>query len=630
MTRYSRWMEEKQRRETWEETVDRYCKFINEHVQKRCDYNLGEYLSKIRKFVLEQRVMPSMRCLMTAGPALERENLCGYNCSYLHIDSIESFDEILYILMNGVGVGFSVETHYVAKLPRIPDVITESGKAILVEDSKEGWAKALREVVSGLFEGKQHGWDLSAIRPQGSRLKTFGGRASGPGPLDEILTVVSEIMTTARGRQLRPIECCDMVCVIARNVAAGGSRRSALMCLSSLDDKEMRDAKNFRVHDLTGKSYRFSTNISVNYHSKPDTENWEDEWRALVEGNSGERGIFSSYVCGKKTVNNSKLDGLPERGEHENYGTNPCCEIVLKSNQCCNLSELIVRPDDTKESLVENAEVATVLGTIQSTLTNFNYVRSKWAENCEQERLLGVSMTGILDCKWLAQTTEENAKFLHTLRKKCVKVNELWAERLGIARSKAITCIKPSGTVSELVGTASGIHPRHSEYYIRRIRNPMEDPVTKYLVDQGFGGEEGVYEKGTWIFSFPVKSPDGSTVRSQLTALTHIKLYKFFQDNWCHHKPSITVTVKPHEWDDVKGFVFDNFDHLCGISFLPYDGGNYQQMPYEEVDKQTYEKMLRCAPSSRVNWVGLRKYERVNATRDLYELACVAGGGCAE
>ena len=613
-SRYARWLPEEGRRETWEETVTRYVDFFKERGQlKGKDYNL------LKEAILHLDVMPSMRCMMTAGAALAKDNVAGFNCSYLHIDSPRSFDELMYVLMCGTGVGFSVERNFINKLPIVAEEFHPSDSTIVVADSKIGWASAFRELISLLYAGKIPKWDMSKIRESGARLKTFGGRASGPEPLDDLFHFCVGIFQKAAGRKLTSIECHDVCCKIADIVVVGGVRRSALISLSNLSDPRMAKAKNGNWWDTEGQ--RRLANNSVAYTEKPDFESFLAEMQNMYESKAGERGIFSRVAAQKIAGRNGRRD--PE----QDFGTNPCSEIILRSNQFCNLSEIVVRPEDDLDTLKKKAEVAAIIGTLQATLTDFRYLRNIWKRNTEEEALLGVSMTGIMDHYLLSKgESPDLEKWLEQIRDVAVKTNEKWAAKLGINQSAAITCVKPSGTVSQLVDSASGIHPRFSEHYIRRVRSDKKDPLAQFMQTAGFPVEQDLMSQASLVFSFPVKSPQGCTTVKQVGAMEQLKLWKAYQNHWCEHKPSITVYYTDDEFLEVAQWIWDNFDLCSGISLLPYSDHVYQQAPYEDIDAEKYEELLAAMPVN-VEWSALEQFEQDDNTTGSQELACV-GGAC--
>ena len=629
LSRYARWDYTKTRRETWEETVDRYFNFFKEHLKEYCNYELKDKeIKEIREAVVNLDIMPSMRCLMTAGEALKRENVAGYNCSYVKVDSPRSFDEILYILMNGTGVGFSVEEEYVNKLPAVAEEFYETETTIVVRDSKLGWAKALKELYGMLWMGQVPSWDTSKVRPAGSPLKTFGGRASGPEPLEDLFKFSVNIFKNAAGRKLKSVEAHDLVCKIAEIVVVGGVRRSALISLSNLGDREMRYAKSGNW--LETNVQRALANNSVNYKEKPDVGTFLREWLSLYDSKSGERGIYNSMSAKRTTERlNQKKDkdgnNIIRRDAREDFGTNPCSEIILRSREFCNLTECVIRGWDDSKSLKKKVRLATILGTWQSTLTNFKYLTGEWKRNCSDERLLGVSLTGIMDNP---DTNGGNSGLdgrLRELRNECIKTNKEWSDRLDIPQSAAITCVKPSGTVSQLVDSASGIHARHNPYYIRTVRGDNKDPITKFMKDAGFPNEPDVTKPNhTTVFSFPMKSPSGAVCRTDMTALEQLELWKVYAQNWCEHKPSVTISVKEDEWVGTASWVYENFDEISGISFLPFSDHTYKQAPYQDCTEKEYEETLNQMPKN-VDWSKLSEYEQKDFTVASQELACSAG-----
>ena len=619
LSRYSRWLPEEGRRETWNETVTRYFDFFTDHVNEMTGYKISKDLRKdLEIAVLEQRVMPSMRCLMTAGEALKRENIAGYNCSYVAVNRIQAFDEILYILMNGTGVGFSVERQFVSELPLVAEEFHETDTNIVVADSKLGWAKAYKELVGLLYIGQIPRWDMSKVRPAGAPLKTFGGRASGPGPLENLFNFTVTVMRGSKGRRLSSLEAHDIVCKIAEVVVVGGVRRSALISLSNLSDDRMRHAKSGSWWEQNGQ--RALANNSACYTEKPDMGIFMDEWTALYNSKSGERGIFNRASANKMAEKNGRrtIEG------HE-FGTNPCSEIILRDREFCNLSEVVVRSTDTRQSLLNKVRLATILGTFQSTLTNFKYVSAAWKKNCSEERLLGVSLTGIMDCR-LTNGKEKNLdNLLESLKAEAVAVNKEFAKKMGIPQSVAITCVKPSGTVSQLVDAASGIHARHNPFYVRTVRGDKKDPLTKMMTDMGFPVEDDVMNPTqTAVFSFPMKVHDGAVFRTDMTAIEQLELWLTYQKSWCEHKPSVTISVKEDEWMEVGAWVYKNFDFMSGVSFLPFSEHTYQQAPYQDTNKEGYEFLKEKMPKN-VDWSKLSEYEMSDMTIGSQELACVAG-----
>jgi len=624
LSRYSRWLPDEGRREQWDETVDRLIGFFERHLSENYEgFKFEKYKKEIRKNVLDLSVMPSMRALMTAGPALERDGVAGYNCSYLHINKPRCFDEMMYILMCGTGVGFSVERNFVENLPTISEEFADSDTTIVEKKKKIGWAKAYRELISLLIGGQVPKWDLSKIRPAGARLKTFGGRASGPKPLDELFRFTVDTFKKAAGRKLTSIECHDVCCKIAEIVVVGGVRRSALISLSDLTDDRMRHAKDGQWWST--EPQRALANNSACYKSKPEIGTFMDEWVSLYRSKSGERGLFNRDAA-KKQV--EKI-GDDRRDSNYDFGTNPCSEIILRDKEFCNLSEVVVRADDTVETLKEKVRLATIIGTLQSTLTNFRYISSDWRKNCEEERLLGVSLTGIMDSKLTNGDgkQEDLENLLKELRQVAVDTNKKIAKELGINQSAAITCVKPSGTVSQLVDAASGIHSRHSQYYIRTVRADNKDPLCDFMKSKGFKAEPCVMkgDKVT-VFSFPIKSPDGAITREDKTAIEQLELWLTYQRCWCEHKPSVTISVREHEWLDVGAWVYNHFDEVSGISFLPYSEHSYKQAPYQECDEETYRELLSETPTD-IDWSQLQEFEDDDQTSGSQTLAC-SGDSC--
>jgi len=606
-SRYARWLEEEGRRESWTETVSRYItNVVAPHVDAATS-------SSIEQAILGLEVMPSMRAMMTSGPALERDNTAGYNCSYLPVDDPKSFDEAMFILLCGTGVGFSVERQFISDLPDVPELF-QSETTVVVKDSKEGWAKAFRQVLALLWAGEIPQWDISRVRPAGARLKTFGGRASGPAPLVDLFNFSITIFKNAQGRKLSSIECHDLMCKIGEIVVVGGVRRSAMISLSNLSDDRMRHAKSGAWWD--NDPQRALANNSVSYTEKPDSISFMREWMSLVESGSGERGIFNRQASKKQAEKYGRRDSNFE------FGTNPCSEIILRPYQFCNLTEVVVRSTDTVKDLERKVKLATILGTIQSTYTKFPYLRKMWQRNTEEERLLGVSLTGIMDNPLMTTASPELEKTLEKLRKLSVTTNAKWADNLGIPASTAITCVKPSGTVSQLVDSASGIHARHSDYYIRTVRGDNKDPLTQFMKDQGVPSEPDVMKPdATTVFSFPVKSPDNAIVTSDLSAVEQLQIWLAYQRAWCEHKPSITVNVKKDEWFTVGAFVYEHFDEMSGVSFLPYNEHTYQQAPYQEVGKSVYNNLLSLMPKA-IDWSKLSVYEEEDNTAGSQTLAC--------
>lgn len=624
--RYARWDYEEQRRETWEETCARYVSFFRDYVMEKHSVDLTENRvdSHLFNSIYEMKVMPSMRAMMTAGPALERDHIAGFNCSYVPIDNVRAFDEIIYISMCGTGVGFSVERQYVNKLPEVPDELFPSDTMIVVADSKMGWAKAYKQLIALLYSGEIPQWDVSGLRPLGAILKTFGGRSSGPGPLVDLFKFTIRIFQKAKGRKLESSEVHDLVCKIGNCVVSGGVRRSALISLSNLSDQRMRDAKSGDWRSL--EPQRELANNSVAYTEKPEVGHFMQEWLSLYQSKSGERGIFNREAAilaceriGRATEKN---------GKPIDFGTNPCGEIILRPMQFCNLSEVVARHDDTVESLIAKVKTATILGTLQSCLVDYKYIRAEWKNNSAEERLLGVSITGIMDCPLLNRVSDETKNLLEALKQVAVETNKEWAARLGIPASAAITCVKPSGTVSQLVDSASGIHGRQYHYYIRRVTFDKSDPLVAFLKDLGYPHEDKIKGPTQIVFSFPARAPEESRKASDILALEMLEIWKMYRQHWCHHNPSTTIYVRQDEWPAVGAWVWDNFDDVCGLSFFPLSDSDhdYEQAPYEEITALQYHEMLSTIPHN-VDWNRLREYEQEDHTTGSQELAC-AGGVC--
>jgi ribonucleoside-diphosphate reductase alpha chain len=647
MSRYARWIPSENRRETWKETVDRYFSFMLNHLKEDFNYTPDEILlSNLKDAVYKRNVMPSMRAVMTSGPALERDNVAGYNCSYLPVDHPRAFDETMYILMCGSGVGFSVEYKYINKLPSIPSTLEKIEEVIVVEDSKSGWATAYKTLLKNLWDGKIPSFDVTKVRPAGARLKTMGGRSSGPQPLVNLFDFTIAKFKTAAGRQLKPIECHDIMCKIGEVVVVGGVRRSAMISLSNINDIEMASAKSGNWWE--NNPQRALSNNSVAYSRKPDMEQFIAEWKSLYDSKSGERGIYNVAAAQKQAA-------LYGRDPDIHYGTNPCSEIILRPNQFCNLSEVVLREDDNEESVSRKVELAAILGTWQSTLTNFKYIREVWKKNTEEERLLGVSLTGQFGnaifsgksrsinefvcgkgCSDLC-TNQDHIKednytrlehMLQRLRTRAREANIEEAKEIGINPSASVTCVKPSGTVSQLTGVSSGMHPWHSEYYIRTVRGSKNDPISIFLKEVGIPVEDDVMKPTeTDVFSFPVKAPKHATFRKDLTAIEHLELWLIYQRAWCEHKPSITVSVSDNEWMEVGAWVYKHFDELSGISFLPYSDHSYKQAPYQEVSKEDYDALVEKMPKS-IRWEDLSFYETEDGTSTNATLACSSDGNC--
>jgi ribonucleoside-diphosphate reductase alpha chain len=577
----------------------------------------AKIFDEVKDSILNHRIMPSMRALMTAGPALERDHIAAYNCSFIAVDSLRAFDEAMYVLMNGTGVGFSVESKYLEELPVIAESFNQTGTTIVVEDSKLGWAKALKELIALLSQGQIPQWDMSKVRPSGARLKTFGGRASGPGPLGALFTFTVDTFKNAAGRRLKPIEAHDLMCKVGEVVVVGGVRRSALISLSNLDDFEMAKAKSGSWWET--QPQRSLANNSAVYNAKPNTAQFLREWRNLYESKSGERGIYNIDSVRKH------VESFGRRDSSLVSGTNPCGEIILRSNEFCNLTEVVISAEDTREELMEKIRLATILGTWQSTLTNFKYIRKVWKDNCEEERLLGVSLTGIYGNKITSTAGKALEQLLTDLRLESVKVNDVEAKKLNINPSVSITCVKPSGTVSQLVGVSSGIHPWYSEYYVRSVRGSNNDPLTQFLKDSGIPNEPDVMKPDeTTVFYFPQKAPKNATVTKDLTAVDHLEMWKIYRTYWTEHNPSVTINVHEDEWLRVGAWVFDNFDSIGGVSFLPASEHTYKQAPYQEISKDEYEEWVKKSPSN-IQWDMLSLYEKEDGTTGTQELSCVAG-----
>lgn len=635
LSRYARWDEEVGRRETWDETVQRYFNFFTPHLDEHHGAQITTpEICELFKHIVNLDVMPSMRCLMTAGPALSRDHIAGYNCAYRPVDDIRAFDEILFILMCATGVGFSVERQYVNQLPVVPERLDESLICIVVRDSKRGWAEGFRELLGLLYAGRIPSWDMSKVRPAGSRLKTMGGRASGPDPLIELFEFTVRLFQGAAGRKLNSIECHDLVCMIGDCVVVGGVRRSALLSLSNLSDHRMRDAKHGEWWQLT--PHRQLANISVAYTETPEVGQFMEEWQALYASKSGERGIFNREAAREQAMksgrrkgylgNGAALTNPPFSGSPIDFGTNPCSEIILRPKQFCNLTTIVVRPDDDYDTLENKVRMAAILGTWQSTLTNFRYITNAWKNNCEEERLLGVSMTGIMGNELLNGRSANRSQLpdlLEHLKDVAVATNREWAERLGIPQSTAVTCVKPEGTASQLVGTTSGISPGWSRHYIRRVRQDIKDPLTQLMIDQGVPHEQDNMNPENIVFSFPLETPRGTILRNDMTAVQQLEHWELFQNHWCEHKPSITVYVRENEWPGVGGWVWDHFDSMSGVSFLPNSNHTYKQAPYEEITANVFNVMQSKMPD--IKWDDLSQYEQDDHTAGSRELACVSG-----
>ena len=626
LSRYARWNEDEARRETWPETVDRYFEFFVPHLNARgAGLQVGD-ISPLRDAIHDLDVMPSMRCMMTAGPALARDHIAGYNCAYRPIDDVRAFDEILFVLMCSTGVGFSVERQYTNQLPALPESLSDSGQVITVRDSKRGWAEAFRELLGLLYVGRIPGWDTSKVRKKGALLKTMGGRASGPEPLVELFEFTVHLFKAAIDNglaRLSSIQCHDLVCKIGECVVVGGVRRSALISLSNLSDMRMRDAKAGEWYIL--EPQRRLANNSVAYTETPEVGQYMEEWLSLVRSKSGERGIFNRVAAVEQAMKSGRRQGYKANGETQvpwDFGTNPCGEIILRPKEFCNLSTIVVRPEDDPASLEEKVKLATILGTWQATLTNFRYLTRAWQRNCEEERLLGVSMTGIMTNRHLNQM-RGMAALLEHLRQVAIDTNKEWAERLGIPQSAAATCIKPEGTVSQLVNTTSGINTAFARHYLRAVRQDKKDPLTQFLMDQGVPHEEDVMNKENMVFSFPMTSPKQAIMRDDLTAIETLEHWKVFREHWCEHNPSITVNVKEKEWPGVGAWVWDHFDAATGLTFMPHSDHIYKQAPYQAITANVYEVVQSKMPQ--IDWSELASYEKEDVTGGHRELACTAG-----
>jgi ribonucleoside-diphosphate reductase alpha chain len=617
-SRYSRYLDDKGRREHWNETVARYFDFMSLHLSTKCNYELTSVLrNELEQAVVALDVVPSMRAVMTAGPALERQNVAAFNCSYLPIDDPKAFDEAMYILLCGTGVGFSVEQQYVKKLPEVPEQLFDSKSSIVVSDSKEGWAKSLRQLLALLYAGEIPKFDVSRVRPAGARLKTFGGRASGPGPLEELYKFCVAKFKGAAGRRLTSLECHDILCKIGEVVVVGGVRRSAMISLSDLSDDKMAHAKAGAWWD--GQAQRALANNSATYTETPSIGQFMREWSSIYESHSGERGIFNREASQAQAAKNGRRDSTYD------FGTNPCSEIILRPYQFCNLSSCIIRSTDTEDSIANKIRLATILGTFQASLTDFPYLRKIWQKNTEEEALLGVSMTGICDNTLLNNPDDsELPARLEKFRDIAIVTNAEFAAAIGINQSVAVTAVKPEGTVSQLCSTASGIHPQHSKYYIRRVRADNKDPLTQFMIQAGFVAEPCVMKpESTTVFSFPVEVAEGGLLREDLTAIQHLKLWLIFQRHYCEHKPSVTISVLENEWMDVGAWTFKHFDEVTGVSFLPMDGGTYKQAPYEECDEETYNRLKLLVPDT-VDWENFKEYD--DNVEGAQMLSCTAGG----
>jgi ribonucleoside-diphosphate reductase alpha chain len=615
LSRYARWLPEKNRRETWDETISRYFDFMEKHLKENTKYKLTKPIrDELTKDIAELKIMPSMRALMTAGPALEKNHIAGYNCAYLSVDHPKAFDECLYILMHGTGVGFSVERQHISKLPEIPECIVDIEDTIVVTDSKEGWQSAFRRLISYLYNGESPVWDMTRVRPKGARLETFGGRASGSEPLEDLFRFSVNMFKSAQGRPLTSYECHRMMCKIAEVVVVGGVRRSALISLSNLTDDRMRHAKSGQWWADTPEMAL--ANNSVCYTEKPDIGIFMSEWLALYESKSGERGIFNRDAAIRQ------VGSIGRRDTGHQFGCNPCSEIILRDGQFCNLTEVVVRAEDKPHDIMEKIRAATILGTFQASLTNIKRLRKKWLDNTQEEALLGVSLTGIMDNKFMSTPSKELEDFLESLKHTVVDVNRTWAKKLGVSQSAATTAIKPSGTVSQLVDSASGIHARHNDYYLRRVRADAKDPIAQLMEDQGVPCEPDVTKPDSVrVFTFPTAAPKGAVLRDDKTAIEQLELWLIYQRHYCEHKPSVTISVKEHEWMDVGAWVYEHFDEVSGVSFLPHSDHTYQQAPYEDCSKEVYKEWASKMPKA-VDWSLISKYELEDNTKGMKTLAC--------
>ncbi len=617
LSRYARWRDDLGRRETWRETVDRYVEFFREHLSSNYGYDESDpVFDEVRDAILNHKVMPSMRAMMTAGPALKRNGIAGYNCSFIAVDDYRAFSEAMLILLCGTGVGFSVERRHVGKLPMVPESLAPSPDTIVVEDSKEGWVAGFQQLLDALFQGAIPSWDLSLVRPAGARLKTFGGRASGPGPLDRLFRFTVDTFKAAAGRRLTPLEAHDLMCVVGDVVVSGGVRRSALISLSDLSDFDMAKAKSGSWWEQHG--HRALANNSATYYEKPSVAQFLREWRNLIESQSGERGIVNMAGM-REHADASGRDGSKIEG------TNPCSEILLRNMEFCNLSECVVSPSDTLASLKEKVRLASIIGTWQSSLTKFPGLRPSWKRNCEEERLLGVSLTGIYGNHLLNNPNDVRLPSrLKALREVAREANAEEAKRLGINPSAAITCVKPSGTVSQLTGVSSGIHPWYSEHYIRTVRGPVDDPLSRLMADAGVPVEPDVMKPDTQVvFSFPVSAPPGAVTRDDVSAIEHLELWRAYRTHWTDHNPSVTITVRDDEWLAVGSWVYDHWEDVGGLSFLPYSDHVYAQAPYQPVSEADARSMEERMP--KVRWADLSFYETEDGTTGSQELACTAG-----
>lgn len=613
---YSRWNDDLGRRETWQETVDRYMSFMRKNVGDKLTF---EEYQEIREAILKHEVMPSMRLMWGAGGPTARCNVSAYNCSYLAIKELRDFAETLYLLCSGTGVGFSVEKAAVDQLPVVQPQKGVPSKYFVIDDSKEGWAEALHDCLHALFNGEDAIFDFSQIRPAGARLKTMGGRAAGPQPLMDLLEFTKEVVLARQGKKLRPIDVHDIMTKIGEIVVAGGVRRSAMISLSDLEDAEVQHAKDGRFWEHS--AHRALANNSAVYKQKPTREEFLSEWDALRKSGSGERGIFNR---------GSLTEQVPARRLFEwngvvpaLAGTNPCGEIVLKDKQFCNLTEIVARAEDTEETLLKKARIATILGTYQSTLTDFKFLSSEWKRNCEDERLLGVSITG----QWDSPAVRDE-QVLTRMKHVAQDTNSEYAKRFGINPSTAITCVKPSGTVGQLVNASPGLHARYSEYYLKRVRISVTDPLFKMLRDLGVPSHpevgQGESTANTFVLDFPIASPQGAVTADKLSAIAQLEHWLMMKRSWTEHNPSCTIYIKDGEWEQVRDWIYEHWDLVGGLSFLPYEDHVYELAPYTPISKEEYEKLASLFP--KIDFSVLTRYEKDDETTGAQELACVAGG----
>jgi ribonucleoside-diphosphate reductase alpha chain len=626
-TRYARWVEEEGRRENWDETVKRYCDYFEDHLKEKHSHKIPrKVLKEVYDSIYNLEVMPSMRTLMTSGKALESAEVANYNCAFLVVDAVRAFSEHMYVLMCGAGSGFSVERRFTEKLPEVPEELHPSDTTIIVADSRKGWCAAYNQYLNLLFAGNIAKVNVDKVRKEGTRLKTFGGYASGPGPLLDLFKHTEEIFRGAQGRQLRPIEVFSIMCYIAQIVVVGGVRRSATIALFDKDDIEMRTAKSgYWFNDPKRKHYAMA-NISAVFETKPAAAEFMDIWRDLVASKAGEPGILNRKALweGAEAIGRATRY---EDGSRIPYGVNPCSEIVLQPYSFCNLTGAAIRPEDTLEDIKKKVRVATIIGTWQATVTDFDYLRKVWQSNVEDERLLGVCLAGIMDHPVLSQTTEESARWENELRELAWEVNKSIAEDIGINTTASVTAIKPAGNSGELYDVASGIHPRYAPYYIRSIRQSNGDPMTEFLKATGIPHEVSVQNARDSIFYFPVKSPEGAICAKDRTAIQQLEHWLHMKRNYATHTISATVYVREHEWIAVGAWVYDNFNEVTGLSFLPYDDHIYQQAPYTPCSAEDYEKARGKMPEE-IDWSLLKHFEQSDSTTVSQEFACT-GGSCA-